>query len=170
MKALAGLRLTRRGLFRSAPGAAIAAKVAGDQAIRSIVADSAAPVNHLRDIVRDIPNQGPPAGSSQAGSAGVESLIDWRKMRDDAVLKALDSPARRAEVEAILYEQYRYIGRVDYDIAVCRSFSYAAQIAYQRQRMVEQEIRDTVREQTPWQQLQGWKRRVFDVLGIMNRN
>lgn len=45
-----------------------------------------------------------------------------------------------------------------------RSFSLAAKLCYQRQRMVQAEIREAVQEKTTWQKLRSWREGVLSVL------
>lgn len=57
----------------------------------------------------------------------------------------------RSEVESVFYEDYRVIGRIDPDIAVLRSLSLNAKIAFQRQRIVARNLENLGQGHTsPW--------------------
>lgn len=55
---------------------------------------------------------------------------------------ALMNKSVRQEIEANVYEQERFVGRLDPDLAALRSFSLNARIAFQRQRNVERRLQD----------------------------
>jgi hypothetical protein len=52
----------------------------------------------------------------------------------------LNNKLFRSEVETLLYDDYRTIHRIDPDLAVLRSLSLNAKIAFQRQRIVNREL------------------------------
>lgn len=65
---------------------------------------------------------------------------------------ALRLPAVRSVIEAMLYEESRTVHAIDPDIAVMRSFSLAAKVAYQRQRNVARRLQD-MQNPYPWQRI-----------------
>lgn len=80
------------------------------------------------------------------------------------VTRALLDPKARQEIESILFQQeYRSVSFIDADIAVHRSFSLSAKIAFQRQRNVERHL-EGMGADSAWRQVQnalhkflGWK-------------
>lgn len=56
------------------------------------------------------------------------------------VAKALGNPAARADIESLVFERGRHVAAIDPDLAVYRSFSLNAKIAFQRQRNVALEL------------------------------
>lgn len=83
-------------------------------------------------------------GGDPTASSDITHL-QWR-----ALLKI---PQARAAITAQLFERERTVHRIDHDLAVKRSFSLAAKIAYQRERNVAREL-SLLEEQYPWQRLQ----------------
>ena len=73
--------------------------------------------------------------------------------RQAAIKLALTNAGNRAELESLLYNQFRFIDAVDYDLATKRSFSPAAKITFQRQRLVARHIEEMT-EGSYWQILQ----------------
>jgi hypothetical protein len=55
----------------------------------------------------------------------------WQQARD-----AFKNPQAKAEIESEFYRQNKYIDRLDPDLENKKSFSIAAKIAFQRQRIV----------------------------------
>lgn len=51
---------------------------------------------------------------------------------------SLLNPILKSQIESLLFQQYKSVGGLDYDIACHKSFSLAAKIAFQRQRNVAQ--------------------------------
>lgn len=87
-----------------------------------------------------------------AGMAGAQSMAQanlpggkpqWEIWREAFKLY----PAIRAEQESLMFEQEK-IAVLDPDIAVCRSFSFAAKIAYQKQRNVARRMEEL--QAPPW--------------------
>lgn len=72
----------------------------------------------------------------------------------DQIRHALLSPFVRRQVESILYEEQRHVGTIDPDIAVLRSFSLSAKIAFQRQRNVGHRLAMISEGPTRW----SWRR------------
>jgi hypothetical protein len=48
----------------------------------------------------------------------------------------------KKQIEAIIYAEEHHVGYIDHDIAVLKSVSLSAKIAYQRKRNVERRIRE----------------------------
>lgn len=113
------MKATRRRFFALAGSAPIAAKAAADK----VVADLSGVAHSGTGLAF-----GNPAG-------GMEVTADQYRM-------AFLNPFTRGAIESLVYEQERYIGVIDVDLASCRSFSMAAKITFQRQRNVQRRIQD----------------------------
>lgn len=157
---------TRRRFFAWMGTAPIAARQGMETAARQLAGignGQGVPSLDLRGSLIDGANDvGAPSSAQMVGA-------DWRlarKLRDDLIRKALDTPERRAELEAILYEEHRSVHNLDPDLAANRSFSLAAKVCYQRQRNVQRAIEYTVKENSPWEQVRSWKDRVLSLAGI----
>jgi hypothetical protein len=87
-------------------------------------------------------------------------------MRDDLIRKALNTRESRAELESFIYAEHRHIWALDYDLAANRSMSLAAKVAFQRQRLVQRTIEQTVEEKNLWTRVNDWKNKVLSVAGI----
>lgn len=81
---------------------------------------------------------------------------------NEQMQEALRFPQAREVVTHLLYEEERLVGRIDPDLAVMRSFSLNAKIAFQRQRNVERRLAGMGHEY-PYQRI---NRAIFKVLGI----
>lgn len=104
-------------------------------------------------ISRAIAEQGPIAVKavrvSGSGAAGGTTGDPNRpnpppgpSMRDpESWARVLRDARARAEIESVLYEQYRDVGSVDPDIDGNRSYSRMAKITFQRQRSVAEALR-----------------------------
>lgn len=90
-------------------------------------------------------------------SHGELSHLQWR-----ALLKI---PQAREAITSQLFERERRIVRIDHDLAVKRSFSLAAKIAFQRERNVAEELR-LLSEQYPWQRLQDIGKKFLHLVGL----
>lgn len=66
-------------------------------------------------------------------------------------------PAMRSELESLFYEGARRVSVIDPDIAVHRSFSMAAKVAYQRQRNVANQVEWEVTHTSSWARLKNWQ-------------
>lgn len=96
-------------------------------------------------------------------------FIDWQAAQDEAVRWALDQPAQRAELESLLYEQYRNTHILDPDLAYNNVYSMAAKLAYQRQRNVKRDIDNILKDTNIWNRVNRWKEDVFKVQGLFQR-
>lgn len=87
------------------------------------------------------------AGSSYPASLGnpAEATIQQKSW-------ALKIPTVRAQLESLLFEDVRVIYGIDHDLASKRSFSLAAKVTYQRQRIVAQKIRE-MESEWPYQRI-----------------
>lgn len=102
----------------------------------------------------------PGAGNGDGGvplAAGELSHLQWR-----ALLKI---PQARDAIISEIFEREKRVFRIDHDLAVKRSFSLAAKIAYQRERNVEHEL-SLLTEQYPWQRLQKAGRKFLHLIGL----
>lgn len=75
------------------------------------------------------------------------------------IAQALKMPGLRSQIESLFYENNRCVSRIDPDIAVLRSFSLNAKIAFQRQRNVASDM----------EQRSGWDypyRRIMKLVGL----
>jgi hypothetical protein len=95
--------------------------------------------------------------------------IDWKAAQDEAIKWALGNPVHRAELESLLYEQYRNIHTLDPDIAYNNCYSMAAKIAYQRQRNVQRDLDNTLKDTNIWNRVNKWKEDIFKAQGIFER-
>ena len=132
------LQATRRRFFGLAPGGVLAAKTAAEQTMLRVAGQFEAPVGHsaVREVLRGSSANQASAQMPYTKPHNVD-WFDWRRMREDAIMQALNTPAKRAELESLVYERYRHISFLHADIAVHRSFSAAAKLCYQRQRLVD---------------------------------
>jgi hypothetical protein len=76
--------------------------------------------------------QAGPSGNNSGGigqAPAAASPATWRL--------AMADPDLRAEIRSLLFEQHRFVDRLDPDLAGMRSFSLAAKLCFQRQRNVE---------------------------------
>ncbi|MGE0751839.1 MAG: hypothetical protein AB7F39_06740 [Variibacter sp.] len=85
------------------------------------------------------------------GAGPVNRAFDY----DKAVGLVLELPAYRDKLTSLLYEENRVVNRIDPDLAVLKSFSLAAKIAFQRQRDVERQLAYQYGGKlTPWGRIQ----------------
>jgi hypothetical protein len=158
---------TRRRFFGLVGGGAVAGRQVIDHAakqlaIGNISVGSGAPTPNLRHALFD---EGPSAiGADNPNQTSTIPWAEFCRLRDNLLRKALETPEKRVELESILYTQFRNIHWLDPDLAYNRSFSMAAKLCYQRQRLVQREINDSVEEKAPWHRLKDWKNGVLSVL------
>lgn len=82
------------------------------------------------------------AAATATGAAAIDPKGVPSRMRDPASwVQVLRDARARAEIESLLYEQYRDVQMIDPDIDVNRSFSRLAKITFQRQRNVAEALR-----------------------------
>lgn len=74
----------------------------------------------------------------------------------NAMRSILANKDRNAEIRAILYRSHRRIHHIDPDIGGRQSWSLAAKVVYQRQRLVDQEVKESIQDATPWQAVNEW--------------
>lgn len=111
------MKATRRKFFAFAGSAPLAARVAADKAISEIA--------HINST-----------GLASGEPMGNVALTPGQYRL------ALLNPYTLRSVEALLYEQERNVYNIDLDLAMCRSFSLAAKVTYQRQRNVEKRLKE----------------------------
>lgn len=117
--------LARRSFLKALPATPFAAKKAAENAAASISRIGAGPSLGL--------GLGVAQESTTAVSLGnIPTDKDWIKLVGDV--------AFRKELESIYYERERSVSSIDPDIAVYRSFSLSAKIAYQRERNVARQV------------------------------
>lgn len=75
----------------------------------------------------------------------------------DDHLRILSMPGKRTEIRSMLFERERRVSSIDPDIACHRSWSLNAKIAFQRQRNVEEAMREMV-ETTIWRRIDNFIR------------
>lgn len=111
------------------------------------------------------PAQGPmPAGLGEAignttrGRAYQEAGRGWwsETAKREAMRSILANKDHDAEIRTLLYQSHRRIHHLDPDIGGRMSWSLAAKITYQRQRFVDQEIKGSLQDATPWQAINNW--------------
>lgn len=102
-------------------------------------------------------------GSSAGQSActntfggGGESRYWSAEARRGAIKIILEDRTNHAEITSTLYRCHRRIHSIDPDIGSKRSWSLAAKITFQRQRMVEIELAGAVVDASPWQDMREW--------------
>lgn len=122
----------RRNFLRAAAVAPLAARKAAEAVL--------AGVSRL-DVGGVSANYGVP---QPMGGQGVTQL-QWRGI--------LSTVAGREEVRRVIYEDERTIARIDPDLAVLKSVSLSAKIAYQRERNVERRL-SSMEDEWPWQKLE----------------
>lgn len=132
--------IARRGVMRLLAGAPFVSKLAGEQAALVL----------SQGVQYNPPSSG---GGLLSGGEPVSQSADEVMPPDAkrAILKAaLNVKDVRDRYDSILYERYRHIERLDWDLAANKSYSLSAKIAYQRQRMVAREREEDI-AMTPWQ-------------------
>jgi hypothetical protein len=150
------MQATRRKFFGMVGTAPLAARGAAEAVTRQL-AGIGAGLSYNTGVFTQ-----PMAAQGQAGQ-----LLGFQKLRQEAFKRAVALPQWRGEIESILYQQYRQIGNIDPDIAVMRSFSLSAKIAFQRQRVVARALKhDVMEEPTCWQQMSQWTERVLEWAGV----
>lgn len=82
-----------------------------------------------------------------------------------AFKRAIGSTLFRDELTSLLYDQHRQVNAIDPDIAVYRSFSLNAKIAFQRQRNVARQIPTLVGEASPFSRMHLLLRKVTNPFG-----
>lgn len=149
---IAAIKATRRRFFGLAPGGVLAAKMAAEKTALGMTGSFDTPHTAAREILNTHAKSGP------------AEVFNWQLMRDKAVRLALSTPSQRAELESILYERYRRVHHLDMDLAANRSYSLAAKMCYQRQRLVEHEIGEAIADDTPYNRMRGWVDKVLSAL------
>jgi hypothetical protein len=127
------MKIGRRKFFQVFTAAPLVAKQAAEQVAGRLAG--------MADL--DMPGFGVPRGSAPSSSAE-PSTTDFQRAFLDRAL--------RPQLERLIYEEERYIGRIDPDLAVLRSFSLSAKIAFQRQKNVALRI-EQMQQEWPWQRL-----------------
>jgi hypothetical protein len=87
-------------------------------------------------------------GATQAGIECGQPAAPWEQAR-----RAFADKDTLAAVRAMLFEQHKVVTVLDTDLAVNRSFSLSAKIAFQRQRNVDAELKRMTAEhwlEHPW--------------------
>lgn len=113
------MKATRRRFFALAGSAPIAAKVAADKAVADL------------------------SGIAHGGSGlAFGNPTASAEITQDQFRLAFLNPLMRSAIESSLYEQEKWVGHIDVDLASYRSFSMAAKIAFQRQRNVQRRIKN----------------------------
>lgn len=103
------------------------------------------------------------AGIQQGGNAasyGVPGVINDPTKQQ--MVSALRIPSVREEMRSLLFEEVKYVNAIDHDLASKRSFSLAAKIAFQRQRLVERRLEEMQGEYI-WHKI---NRAIFRALGL----
>ena len=129
------LKATRRRFFALAGASPLAAKAAADKTISELT--GVATVGY---------------GNGQPSAISEVSPDQYRF--------ALLNPFTRRAIEELIYEQEHIVGRLDIDLASYKSFSMAAKVTFQRQRNVEQRMRDLTRDYS-WNRLAGIARKAL---------
>lgn len=119
--------LGRRTFLKLAPFIGIGAKTAADEAVAK-----------LADV--HLGAGGLTQGFASSAPAPPTFQINQGFDEAAATKAAMRIPALRDELTSILFEDFRHVRVIEPDIAVHRSFSLNAKIAFQRQRFVEREL------------------------------
>lgn len=165
---IVGAKATRRrmlGFLGMAPLAGRQALEEGAKHLAGIGKSGSFPTADLRDALdlRGAPSQGVCASVDTP----VSDYWAQKKLRETTLRAALAIPASRAEIESILYEDQRMVWNLDPDLAVLRSISLSAKIAYQRQRNVARQLENALLDQSPYQRIREWGENVLkNALGI----
>lgn len=121
-------------------------KILGGLAAGPLVAKAAAEdliAKQVNTRIPDIAGHGHLAdlhGSSPCTSPPFVDIAGQNQKEAALLRKAWQVPALRKEMESILYEENRYVQRIDPDLAAYRSFSLNAKITFQRQREVQRSL------------------------------
>ncbi|MPZ36660.1 MAG: hypothetical protein GEU95_01135 [Rhizobiales bacterium] len=81
---------SRRRFFGLMPGGALAVKQAAEQTMLKLASGAHAPRTILRDTLRETEHPNTTAGQTTEIIPG----FNWGKLRDEAITKALNTPAR----------------------------------------------------------------------------
>ncbi|MFZ4534312.1 MAG: hypothetical protein ACOYOJ_21210 [Alsobacter sp.] len=131
--------LPRRGFLKLLSATPFAGRMVADQAAASLANVSIAGLD---------PNA-PPSGVPSSSNEPTK----------DAIAQGLRNPTNRAALMDMLWEDERTVSRIDPDLAVMRSFSLNAKIAFQRQRNVERRFEATTKEY-PWRRMDAFLRKI----------
>lgn len=155
------MKLSRRSMLGALGVGTLEAKRLGQQAAAQLSRISVGnePGNNLGPIIKDNVSLQP----------SDKEWIDWQDAQKKAIEWAIGQKDKRAELESILYYQYRNISQLDPDLAYNNCYSMAAKLAYQRQRNVKREIENAMRSNSMWHQVEDWKRSVFTARGLFDR-
>lgn len=88
-------------------------------------------------------------------SASVPSSDQWLKYIGDKVI--------RKELESIYYEREREVSKIDPDIAIHRSISLSAKIAYQRERNVGRAVNGLADSEGWWGRFNKFSNRIMGI-------
>lgn len=130
---------TRRNVLKMFGAAPLAARQAGEAAAKALAGvgvNHGPPISSLGDQFGLTNGVAGSIGQASNNPNTVSSVLNFQSLKENAIRAVLSTKEGRGEVESILYEQYRHIGAFDPDLASNRSYSFAAKIAYQRQRLV----------------------------------
>lgn len=155
-------KIARRAFLRMLPVSAFAGRQAAEHAAKELAGlarGSAFPPSAGLADAFGINN------NTVAAEQASGRFLDQR-VREFALRNALATPALRAEIEAILYDQHRTVHALDHDLASNRSYSLAAKICYQRQRNVARALECQVMEASPWQRIRDWADRICRLAGV----
>lgn len=144
----------RRSFLRALGAAPLAGRAAAEAVAKELgqigsigVAGACTPLpSGLRETI-----SGQPAGLANAMTGSFTSVARRKMM--EGVLADKES---KDEINSILYLCHRNIHHLDHDIGSKQSWSLAAKITFQRQRLVATELEVSVVEATPWQDMRGW--------------
>jgi hypothetical protein len=147
--------MKRRSFLQVLGGAPFAAKQVAIKGMDHLTAGGPAP--SMSPILDHLP--GVMSGAAQGGYNETNPTPPRWKMitkeaARDALRGALKKPEQLREIKALLYEQHRTVYVMDPDLLYNKSFSPAAKIAYQRQRIVERALEFELNgQQSTWENL-----------------
>lgn len=133
------MKLARRGFLRMMPTAAIAVRSTAE------------------GIARDLSK----VEIAGLGNNSYGMSVKSQPGQTEAFVRALNMPGLRSQLESYYFESNKTVNRIDPDLAVLRSFSLNAKIAFQRQRNVAAEL-----EQRALGGWDYWSRRLNKILGV----
>lgn len=161
------MKPNRRGFLQVLGGTALAGRKVAEETARKLIGvhiGSGTPL--IQSLGNTLKEEGFAGPIAQSGTDHHRGIVDWQRLRNKAVEAALADKQQRRELESILYRRYRNVYQLDPDLACNKSFSMAAKLAYQRQRLVENELDRGLEDNKEWHDIQSWRDKVLRHLSL----
>jgi hypothetical protein len=138
------MTIARRGFLRLLSATPLAGKMAVEQAAGRL---AGVDLSGIRFGATPTSGEGPASANPYPNA--------------EAIRKATLIPGNRKAIMDFLWEDSREVGYIDPDLAVLRSFSLNAKIAFQRQRNVERRFQSLTKDY-PWNRMWTLIRKITD--------